>query len=523
MSSRSTSDEKRNGRKNKRFKARSGEPEKKKNDAMKELASFLDMFGKNVEPVKIEGPIIDWTEGMSEEEIAEKRQEYGEIITQIKKVPKIADVMRLNIPRDEKVDLVDKVILLRFMNPFSLEYVQVLKYINGNIDRIRKNDITKEELERYEKLEQELAVDGKLPIKYQILDSGFSDKTKSFLLNKHKHLSSVEATHENGKLKIWFDHVLDIPSSNDIDFTPVDVGRRMYDLRRALDENVYGLEAVKEKIMAIYNNSLTNKNTKGKAFALVGPPGTCKTSIIGCLAKVLDIPVATIPLGGAKDASYIYGHNYTYEGSGPGAIVQALYRLGRNDGILYFDELDKISDTTQGNELSRALLHIADTSQNDKFHDRYISSNVDIDLSNLWFVYSLNDSSAVDSTLRDRIPIIEIPGYTVSEKLQIAKNHLIPRAMENMGMSPEQVIFPDEIIKYMIDLTGAEPSGVRQLKHVIDDILTKINMLCTLINSSTKFDISYNIPGFRVPHTLCASDIRRLRVSPAPKHCSIYI
>jgi ATP-dependent Lon protease len=285
----------------------------------------------------------------------------------------------------------------------------------------------------------------------------------------------------------------------------------LFDVKNLLDREIYGLENVKEKILFSLNNRIINSDAKGLNFALSGPPGVAKTSIINVLSKSINLPFFQINAAGMKDSSFLLGYNFTYEGSAPGAIMQALASMKCKNGIIYFDEFDKISPTDHGMEISRALLHITDFTQNHKFHDRYISEQIDIDLSSIWFIYSMNDKNCINPTLRDRISIIEIDGYTTDDKRQIMHKYLLPAALVNIKLDKDAIKIEDTAIDYLIDIAGDisilknGKSGIRQLKYLLDDILMKINFLRTTYNTSDtdkekyKLNLSFSIQDFKLP------------------------
>ena len=195
------------------------------------------------------------------------------------------------------------------------------------------------------------------------------------------------------------------------------------------------------------------------------------------ISKILGREFAFIALGGAGDSSFLEGHSYTYEGSTWGKIVQILLDSKCMNPVIYFDELDKISDTPRGEEIIGILTHLTDTSQNSQFHDKYFS-DVDFDLSKCLFIFSYNDESRVNPILKDRMYRITTKGYDAKDKITIAKDYILPKIREQVNFKDEDVIIPDETISYIASssaLTKGE-AGVRNLKRCLEIIYTKLNL-----------------------------------------------
>jgi len=247
---------------------------------------------------------------------------------------------------------------------------------------------------------------------------------------------------------------------------------------QTLDTCVFGLDDAKMQIMQMIGQWIANPGAMGTAVAIHGPPGTGKTSLIkDGISKILGREFAFIALGGAGDSSFLEGHSYTYEGSSWGKIVQILIDSKCMNPVIYFDELDKISDTPRGEEIVGILTHLTDTSQNSQFHDKYFSE-VDFDLSKCLFIFSYNDESKVNPILKDRMYRIQTKGYESKEKVTIARNYLLPKIREQVNFSEEDVIITDDIIQYIAsnaDLTKGE-AGVRNLKRCLEIIYTKLNL-----------------------------------------------
>jgi ATP-dependent Lon protease len=323
------------------------------------------------------------------------------------------------------------------------------------------------------------------PYRLSILQSKMPTKFKAIAMQKLDTLKSMEpCDSEYHKIKNWVDTFMKIPfgvyknlsiSMNDglevcNDF--------MQNAKKTLDECVYGLDDAKMQIMQMLGQWLANPTALGTAIAIKGPPGTGKTTLVkDGISKILGREFTFIALGGTGDSSFLEGHSYTYEGSTWGKIVQILIESKCMNPVIYFDELDKISDTARGQEIVGILTHLTDTSQNSQFHDKYFSE-IDFDLSKCLFIFSYNDESLVNPILKDRMYRIQTAGYDSKEKTVIAKNYLLPKIREQVNFNDKDIIIPDETIQYIIGKQGFTKGedGVRNLKRCLEIIHTKLNL-----------------------------------------------
>ena len=308
-------------------------------------------------------------------------------------------------------------------------------------------------------------------------------KYEDLVLKKVNTLSSSDSDNsEYHKLKNWVDTFVNIPF-NKYSNLPITINdgienchEFMSNCKNILNDVVYGMNDVKIQIMQIMGQWIANPNAIGTAIAIKGPMGTGKTTLIkDGISKILNRPFNLLALGGATDSSYLEGHSYTYEGSTWGKIVDILLQSKTSNPIIFFDELDKVSDTPKGEEITGILTHLTDTTQNTNFHDKYFSE-IDFDLSKSLFIFSYNDESKINPILLDRMYKISVKGYDVKEKIVIAKKYLLPKIYEQINFKKEDIIIHDDMIKYIVDNYTETEDGVRNLKRCLEIIFTKLNL-----------------------------------------------
>ena len=321
------------------------------------------------------------------------------------------------------------------------------------------------------------------PYRMSLLESDIPQEYKVTALNKINILTQMDrASGEYYKIKQWVDTFMRIPFGkyNGLPITmndgPEKCSKFMDNAHKALEDSVYGLDDAKIQIMQMIGQWISNPNSVGTAIAIHGPMGTGKTTLVKeGISKILNRPFAFLALGGATDSSFLEGHSYTYEGSVWGQIVDIIIKSKCMNPVIYFDELDKISDTPKGEEIIGILTHLTDTAQNSQFHDKYFSG-IDFDLSKALFIFSYNDEKKVNSILRDRMYRIETKGYEKKEKTIIAKQYLMPVIEKNINFESGKIIIADDTLHYIIDKYTAQEKGVRNLKRCLEIIYSKLNL-----------------------------------------------
>jgi ATP-dependent Lon protease len=455
----------------------------------------------------------------SKKESKEKEKENIKLVTTEKSnesevQDKLLEVLKGLKERGENSDLVNECIKvcnqkIEVDKKKSEKKLQKEKDRNDRIfKRILKDKNTMNDFEFFEKMDvssqkkiiKELREINKLtriekPYRLTLLEADIPVVFKGAAMKRVASLRYMEpGSGEYYKIKTWVDTFMRIPFSKyqSLPISIEDGVEKCHDFmanaQKTLDSAVYGLNDAKMQIMQMLGQLITNPKAIGTAIAIHGPPGTGKTSLVKeGISKILNRPFSFIALGGATDSSFLEGHSYTYEGSLWGKIVQILIDSKCMNPVIYFDELDKISETPKGEEIAGILTHLTDTSQNSQFHDKYFA-DIDFDLSKCLFIFSYNDESKVNPILKDRMYRIKTAGYNQKQKTAISNNYLLPKIREQIKFSKEDIIIPDLTINYIIDSHCGKEDGVRNLKRCLEIIYTKLNLYRLMKPGSNLFE-----------------------------------
>jgi endopeptidase La len=315
------------------------------------------------------------------------------------------------------------------------------------------------------------------PILFKIMELPLSIAQRNHIFNQYTALTTSQDPSE--KLRTWFDALMTIPfgtySYQPVETKPKKVKDFLSSLQESMDRAVYGHDEAKRQIIQMMGQQIRNPSSKGNMMGIYGPPGCGKTTLIKeGISKAMNRPFVFISLGGATDASILEGHSFTYVGSIYGRIANALITSKCMDPIIYFDELDKISKTPKGEEITNVLIHLTDPAQNDKFHDKYFHG-VDIDLSRVTMFFSFNDPSTIDPILLDRITTVETKYLMPNQKLHIATNYLIPEMTKELGLEKYDITVSEDALQYIITHYTHE-GGVRKLKSLLYNIARELNI-----------------------------------------------
>ncbi|HEX9960292.1 MAG TPA: endopeptidase La, partial [Pyrinomonadaceae bacterium] len=363
------------------------------------------------------------------------------------------------------LDISDPILRLRRVNELLSKEIDVLT-VQQEINTQARADIDRSQREYF--LRQQLkAIQGELGegnelyeeielYRDKILKAEMPSAAEEEALRQLKKLERMHPdTAETATLRNWLDIMTDLPWSR--------ASKDNLDLKKAqkiLDEDHYGLERVKERIIEALAVRKLKEKPKGSILCLVGPPGVGKTSLGRSIARALGRKFVRLSLGGLHDEAEIRGHRRTYVGAMPGRIIQGIQQAGTNNPLVILDEIDKVGADFRGDP-SSALLEVLDPEQNSSFRDNYLG--VTFDLSNVMFMTTANVLDTIQPPLRDRMEIISLSGYTEEEKLEIARRHLLPKQLDENGLEKTDVSFAKSALAGIIGQYTQE-AGLRQLE-----------------------------------------------------------
>ncbi len=402
------------------------------------------------------------------------------IIANLEDAGRLADLSASNLElkvedAQSVLDIFDPVRRLRRINDLlskELDVLTVQQEINtqarADIDRSQRDYFLRQQLkaiqselgegnELYEEVEQyrEKILKGKLP-----------EQAEEEALRQLKRLERMHPdTAETATLRNWLDIITELPwhkSSKD--------NLNLQKAQKILDQDHYGLERVKERIIEALAVRKLKKKPKGSILCLVGPPGVGKTSLGRSIARALKRKFVRLSLGGLHDEAEIRGHRRTYVGAMPGRIIQAIQQGETNNPLIMLDEIDKVGANFRGDP-SSALLEVLDPEQNSNFRDNYLG--VTFDLSNVMFMTTANVLDTIQPALRDRMEIIQLSGYTEEEKYEIARRHLLPKQIEENGLEKSDIKFDKKALQKIIGEYTLE-AGLRQLERTIGKVCRKV-------------------------------------------------
>ena len=300
-----------------------------------------------------------------------------------------------------------------------------------------------------------------------IADAKMPEEVEKQARKELKRLERMpEAAGEYSMIRTYLDWLIELPWAAD-PATPIDIA----EARRILDEDHYGLEKIKRRILEYLAVRKLNPSGKSPILCFVGPPGVGKTSLGQSIAKATGRKFARVSLGGVHDEAEIRGHRRTYIGSLPGNIIQNLRKAGTRNCVMMLDEVDKLGAGGFHGDPASALLEVLDPEQNSTFRDNYLA--VPFDLSGVMFICTANVLDTIPGPLRDRMEIIQLPGYTAQEKLQIARRYLVPRQLAATGLTAEQCEISDDALLAIIDDYTRE-AGVRNLEREIGNVFRNV-------------------------------------------------
>ncbi len=405
-------------------------------------------------------------------------KEYAEQVDEIQSLKKLVDTIAASLPLNytEAQEVLEQTDLLKRYEAVSgkladevriAEIKQSLQArLKERVDKNQREYVLREEMKL---IREELGEDNVQTDAEEFAQAAqklqASQEVKDKLAKEIRRFrNNLNSQAEAGVIRTYIETMLEMPWDK--------VCEEKQDLKYAakvLDEDHYGLEKVKERIVEYLAVRILTKKGKAPILCLVGPPGTGKTSIAKSLARALGRPYVRISLGGVRDEAEIRGHRKTYVGAMPGRIAEAIRNAGVKNPLMLLDEIDKVSTDYRGDTFS-ALLEVLDGEQNVKFRDHYLE--IPLDLSEVLFITTANTLQTIPKPLLDRMEVIEVNSYTENEKLHIAQEHLVPKQLAAHGLEPEQVTFSKKAI-WRMARNYTKEAGVRQLERRIGDVCRK--------------------------------------------------
>lgn len=390
----------------------------------------------------------------------------------------LASVLDLGVDTEQKMlesETVDGLLILTHAAlARELEIMQIRSKIaseaQGEMDKAQRDYVLRQQMKAIRK---ELGEDDEggekaeaAQLRERLETADISDDVRKEAERELKRMEALpQSAPDYHVIRTYLEYVLELPwrksSPEKLDLT---------EARKILDEDHYGLEDVKERILESLAVVKLRPDSKSPILLFVGPPGVGKTSLGRSIARSLGREFERMSLGGMRDEAELRGHRRTYIGAMPGRIIQALRRVGVNNPLMMLDEIDKLGNDYRGDP-SAALLEILDPAQNNTFRDNYL--DLPFDLSKVFFIATANSLGPIPMPLRDRMEIIQIAGYSDREKLNIAKQYLVPRQIKENGLQPEQLEITDAAINLLTSRYTRE-AGVRQLERTVGNLARKV-------------------------------------------------
>ena len=410
-------------------------------------------------------------------------EELAVVVQQVGSAGLLADMVAnlLDVKNEDKQDLLETFDLRRRLDKVLEllgERVGVLRIskeigekTKKQFDERQREHVLREQMRQIQK-ELGEGEEGSAEIeelKKAIDDAGMPEDTHKHAVKELKRLQRMgEGSAEGSMLRTYLEWLAELPWKSE-DGKPIDIS----EARRVLDEDHFGLDKIKRRILEHLAVRKLNPGGKSPILCFVGPPGVGKTSLGQSIARATGRKFQRIALGGVHDEAEIRGHRRTYIGALPGNVIQAIRRAESKNAVLMFDEIDKLGQGGFHGDPSSALLEVLDPEQNSRFRDNYLG--VDFDLSKVMFITTANMLDTIPGPLRDRMEIIHLPGYTEEEKLEIAKRYLVRRQLEANGLDLEKITLTDEALRSIIGDYTRE-AGVRNLEREIGSVLRSAAM-----------------------------------------------
>ncbi len=448
----------------------------------------------------------------------------------IKDKPNIEKIMKLSLLTKDKAEILEWFEVFMVTDPLSEEFIVIKDKIKTLIKEAKHSYCQHQLMSKSEHKKIDAEIERvkykniQTPLNKKIMSLETTDENKSALLqifDEMQKQSKTDGDSEYPKMKKMLDIAVRLPfdktkgqlrggdggdGKND--------GKFFIRMKEKLDQSFYGLESVKEQLMIYLNSRARSSHMKQNCIGLIGPPGVGKTSIIKLLRDSFNYPMARVSCGRIGEVEALRGFSFTWVGSGPGAITNAMIKTGDKECIIVLDEFEKIAENPK---LLPSLLELIDPEQNDSYEDNYFP-NIKIDLSKVWFVMCMN-SAPTDTALNDRIYKININGYTYKEKVQIVLNHVLPGLIKNIGMQKDIIIDENGARSIVSRYAGTQEKGVRS---VIGGATNAINTL-RFIKDNPGVKTRFQMKKIKWPVRLTTELLNHICPDGVEKHLSMYV
>lgn len=449
----------------------------------------------------------EWKDDVPElksEEATKLDTELKDILSEMRSdLPTVRDIIYSDMTKNDKKECIYYLDLMKNADPYDPQFHDHRKFLQQKMKKKTKKQVELERLFRSEK-----------SFESRILDLEASDEIKTTLLHYMSQISEDDNDSEQRSKKAKMDAFLSLPYNKVVTplFDQKSPDEFIKHAAAELDKELYGMKTVKRAFLSILSERINNMTptgtgdhetkNKGCAICLEGPPGVGKTHISSVFAKCLGLPFYQMTIGGAKDSTSIIGADNQWVGASCGQIAYALQKMGCSNGVLFIDEIDKVSGN--GLEIYDALNHVIDFTSNSQFEDVYFRE-IKLDLSRMWFVLSMNAKDILPSYLLDRLLVINVDPYETKEKFKIAKNFMLPKL--NVVSESKGVTFSDEAIKSVVLMS--EKDGVREISKFLKHICAKISMHILMKDSVKQFE-HCEIKNFTLPYVITSEDVHEL-------------
>ena len=410
-------------------------------------------------------------------------------------------IFKLNLPISENIWFFEHLQILDNMDVNTVEHYNMKNAIYDKYVSLKSVD-----MEKLNKIKTDSGVESNIVTK--ILNSDHDDVVKTILYRKYRrcydNMSKENVSDELFKVIDWIDNILDLPTKITTK-SKSSISDKLSRLWKSLNDNIFGLQHVKEKVMETVCAKLLDPDNKGKILTFVGPPGVGKTAMATSIADALEMPFDQISFGSVKDSAILTGHSTVWIGSSPGLFTKILLKSKRLDTVVLCDEIDKIPDTPEGKSISSVLLHVFDRTQNHRFKDMNMPEIL-LDLSKLVILCAANSLDNIDPVLKDRMTIIEITGYGSDEKADIALQHLFPRISKELGFTPQELIIGKDELKYLIENKTKDQDGMREVERKIYQLCERLSLL----RHAKGISFSYKLTNVKFPYKIDINTINKL-------------